>query len=92
VTVTEERAQAGGDAPELPMIVSVDDHVVERLLIDLTGAPLFISRLFVDDADECPAGNPADRLREDKTAALVPAPGKLFRTANPLKERIETGK
>jgi len=29
VTVTEERAQAGGDAPELPMIVSVDDHVVE---------------------------------------------------------------
>jgi len=29
VTVTEERAQAGGIAPELPMIVSVDDHVVE---------------------------------------------------------------
>ena len=29
MTVTEERAQAGGDAPELPMIVSVDDHVVE---------------------------------------------------------------
>ena len=29
MTVTEERTQAGGDAPELPMIVSVDDHVVE---------------------------------------------------------------
>ena len=29
MTVTEDRTQTGDDTPELPMIVSVDDHVVE---------------------------------------------------------------